>query len=173
MTNKIALVKSRFPFNFQTRRFDFPWLSVVSQLALITLLCVNLGQCSTSTTKTSHLQHHFNRNIQSDDELLGELKELLVEEGRTFSISNISLVITYVTFIVGLTMLAGFIWLAFSTQGSSGGYGSYNRRSDFSGGLGKWLFSLDNFFDYDGEYKRHKRSNSFEFRDQGMNRKGM
>ena len=98
---------------------------------------------------------------------------MLVEEGRTFSISNISLVITYVTFIVGLTMLAGFIWLAFSTQGSSGGYGSYNRRSDFSGGLGNWLFSLDNFFDSDGEFKRHKRSNSFEFRDQGMNRKGM
>ena len=99
---------------------------------------------------------------------------MLVEEGRTFSISNISLVITYVTFIVGLTMLAGFIWLAFSTQGSSGGgYGSYNRRSDFSGGLGNWLSSLDNFFDSGGEYKRHKRSNSFEFRDQGMNRKGM
>merc|ERR1712226_229435 len=94
-----------------TRRFAFPWLFAVTQLALITLLCGNLGQ----------------------------LRELLVEEGRTFSISNISLVITYVTVIVGLTMLAGFIWLAFSTQGSSGGgYGSYNRRSDFSGGLGNW-----------------------------------
>jgi hypothetical protein len=105
--------------------------------------------------------------------LFGELFDPLVEEGRTFSVSNISLVITYVTFIVGLAMLGGFIWLAFSANGGSshGSYGSnYNRRI-FPGGITDWLFSGINLFRNapDGDYyKRNKRSSKLEFRDQGI-----
>ena len=45
--------------------------------------------------------------------------------GRTFSVSNISLVITYVTLVVAAVMLAGFIWLAFAFSGAKNedGYG--------------------------------------------------
>jgi len=67
-------------------------------------------------------------------------------------------------------MLAGFIWLAFSSQGgssSSGGYGSYNRRI-FSDGISDWLFSGSNLFGNDGEYKRRKRSSNLEYKDQAM-----
>ena len=121
--------------------------------------------CSTIETK-KHSKSHQKYN---EHDLFGELYEVSVDQdqGRTFSVSNISLVITYVTFIVGLTMLAGFIWLAFSAGSgdSHGGYG-YNRRI-FSEGISEWLFS-GNFFDYGGDYKRHKRSSSFEFRDQGI-----
>ena len=57
-----------------------------------------------------------------------ELKDFEpVWTGRAFSISNISLVITYVTLVVAAVMLAGFIWVAFAfsdtKQGGGGGYG--------------------------------------------------
>jgi len=145
---------------FQARCFDLPLLRVLANLVFIAVYCTNTANCST-----------FNNNEQQ--ELFGELFDPLVEEGRTFSVSNISLVITYVTFIVGLTMLAGFIWLAFSANGGSshGSYGSnYNRRI-FPDGISDWLFSGINLFRNapDGDYyKRHKRSNNFEFRDQGI-----
>ena len=38
--------------------------------------------------------------------------------GRTFGVSNISLVITYVTVIIAALMLAGFLWVAFAYSGS-------------------------------------------------------
>lgn len=65
-----------------------------------------------------------------------ELKEFEpVWTGRTFSISNISLVITYVTLVVAAVMLAGFIWVAFAfsdtKQGGGGGYG-YSGYSDYT-----------------------------------------
>jgi hypothetical protein len=56
--------------------------------------------------------------------------------GRAFSISNISLVITYVTLVVAAVMLAGFMWVAFAFSdtretGSGGfgyGYSGYRRK---------------------------------------------
>ena len=64
-------------------------------------------------------------------------------------------------------MLAGFIWLAFSSQSSSDGYGSYNRKIYYDG-ISDWLFSGNNLFGYDGDYKRHKRSSNLEYKDQGI-----
>ena len=67
---------------------------------------------------------------------------------RTFSISNISLVITYVTLVVAAVMLAGFIWVAFAFSGTKqaggGGYG----------------------YGYD-EYTRKRRSSNDEDDDEG------
>ena len=53
-----------------------------------------------------------------------------VGDSRTFSVSNISLVITYTTVIVAALMLAGFLWMAFaySGQGGSSGYGGRSFR---------------------------------------------
>jgi len=55
--------------------------------------------------------------------------------GRTFSVSNISLVITYVTIAVAAVMLAGFLWLSFAfsstDQYESQGYG-YSSRYGYS-----------------------------------------
>ena len=133
----------------------------LTTFTLIILYCVHSVNCSKINTQAGKYNEH---------DLFGELYDVSVDEdeGRTFSVSNISLVITYVTFIVGLTMLAGFIWLAFSAGGgdSHGGYG-YNRRI-FTEGISDWLFSGFNFFEHDGNYKRQKRSSSFEFRDQGI-----
>ena len=126
------------------------------------------ANCSTFHTVNSNQQDRTNKDTYNEQDLFGELYDSSIDEGRTFSVSNISLVITYVTFIVGLTMLAGFIWLAFSANGGSGNsYDSYDRK-DFSGGISDWLFSGNNFFSHDGNYKRHKRSNSFESRDRGI-----
>lgn len=48
--------------------------------------------------------------------------------GRTFGISNISLVITYTTVVIAALMLAGFLWMAFAYSGqSSSGYGRRKR----------------------------------------------
>ena len=46
-------------------------------------------------------------NNNDDTRMMGELP-------RQFVVSNISLVITYVSFVVALVMLAGFIWVAFA-----------------------------------------------------------
>ena len=135
-----------------------PLIRDLATLTLLILYCVHSVTCSAIDTDSSSHQKY------NEHDLFGELND----EGRTFSVSNISLVITYVTFIVGLTMLAGFIWLAFSAGSgdSHGGYG-YNRRI-FTEGISDWLFSGFNFFESDGDYKRQKRSSSFEFRDQGI-----
>jgi len=45
---------------------------------------------------------------------------------RTFGVSNISLTMTYVTFVVAVVMLAGFMWVTFSFSPNS------DRRSDYS-----------------------------------------
>ena len=46
--------------------------------------------------------------------------------GRSFGISNISLVITYTTVVIAALMLAGFLWMAFAYSGqSSSGYGRF------------------------------------------------
>merc|ERR1719464_1494061 len=48
--------------------------------------------------------------------------------GRSFGISNISLVITYTTVVIAALMLAGFLWMAFAYSGqSSSGYGRRKR----------------------------------------------
>jgi len=145
----------------KTRRIGPPLTRELATFTLIILYCVHSVNCSKIHTQAGKYNEH---------DLFGELYDVSVDEdeGRTFSVSNISLVITYVTFIVGLTMLAGFIWLAFSAGGgdSHGGYG-YNRRI-FTEGISDWLFSGFNFFEHDGNYKRQKRSTSFEFRDQAM-----
>jgi len=48
--------------------------------------------------------------------------------GRSFGISNISLVITYTTVVIAALMLAGFLWMAFAYSGqSSNGYGRRKR----------------------------------------------
>ena len=149
---------------FQTRCFGSPFIRNLTTLTVFITYCVHSVNCSTIDI---HPSSHPKYNEQ---ELFGELFDVSVDqhEGRTFSVSNISLVITYVTFIVGLTMLAGFIWLAFSAGSgdSHGGYG-YNRRI-FTEGISDWLFSGFNFFESDGNYKRQKRSSIFEFRDQGI-----
>ena len=111
----------------------------------------------------------MSKGSYNPQELFDDLYDISVDEGRTFSVSNISLAITYITFIVSLVMLGGFIWLAVSAgSGSSdGGYGSYNRRI-FSEGITDWLFSGGNYFGYDSDNNRHKRSSNSDFKDQGM-----
>lgn len=69
--------------------------------------------------------------------------------GRAFSISNISLVITYVTLVVAAVMLAGFMWLAFAFSGTKQHEGS---------GYG--------YSNSDSGYRRRKRS--FEEDDEGI-----
>ena len=50
--------------------------------------------------------------------------------GRSFGISNISLVITYTTVVIAALMLAGFLWMAFAYSGqSSSGYGRKKREA--------------------------------------------
>jgi len=62
-----------------------------------------------------------------------------LEEGRTFAIQNVSLVITYTTMAVAVVMMASFLWIAlnFGTSRSGySGYGSddyYSRRKRSSG----------------------------------------
>ena len=51
--------------------------------------------------------------------------------GRTFSVSNISLVITYVTLVVAAVMLAGFIWLAFAFSGAKNNDEGYGHGSSY------------------------------------------
>ena len=59
--------------------------------------------------------------------------------GRTFGVSNISLVITYVTVIIAALMLAGFLWVAFAYSGS----GKRRKRRDaFYDDEGKKRFSV-------------------------------
>ena len=55
-----------------------------------------------------------------------------VEVGRTFGISNVSLVITYVTIVVAALMLAGFLWMAFAYSGRNSGYDYRAKRDTFS-----------------------------------------
>ena len=68
-----------------------------------------------------------------------------LEEGRTFAIQNVSLVITYTTMAVAVVMMASFLWIAlnFGTSRSGySGYGSddyYSRRKRSSGLFGKIL----------------------------------
>jgi hypothetical protein len=76
--------------------------------------------------------------ISSESRWEGEYDNLQLElrefdpgwSGRTFSISNISLVITYVTLVVAAVMLAGFMWLAFAFSGTGGGHDGYSQRQD-------------------------------------------
>jgi len=64
--------------------------------------------------------------------------------GRSFGISNISLVITYTTVVIAALMLAGFLWMAFAYSGqSSSGYGrrkrdAFNVNEDMSAKL-HWI----------------------------------
>ena len=55
-----------------------------------------------------------------------------VEVGRTFGISNVSLVITYVTIVVAALMLAGFLWMAFAYSGRNSGYDYRAKRDTFA-----------------------------------------
>ena len=94
------------------------------------------------------LKSYSNRNKDFTN-LESELKVFEpVWTERTFSISNISLVITYVTLVVAAVMLAGFIWVAFAFSGTKqaggGGYG----------------------YGYD-EYTRKRRSSNDEDDDEG------
>jgi len=67
-----------------------------------------------------------------------------LEEGRTFGISNISLTITYVTFVVALVMLAGFLWITFAFSGA--GSSSYATSRDFNSGFSDWMYAGGNRF---------------------------
>jgi len=71
--------------------------------------------------------------------------------GRQFVVSNISAVITYVSFVVALVMLAGFAWVAFAFRGSHASYGHYDRRG-FDGNDINWQFYQST------EPRRFKRS---------------
>ena len=83
--------------------------------------------------------------VSSESRWDGEYDNLQLElrdfdpgwSGRTFSISNISLVITYVTLVVAAVMLAGFMWLAFAFSGGGGGNEGYNRRQDYAYGYSR------------------------------------
>lgn len=159
--------------NFQTR-FVSPLLLVLATFTLITSYCVNLANCSAENYQNINQKRHLNKLPRDEQELFDELYDISEEEGRTFSISNVSLAITYITFITALVMLGGFIWLAISAGGASGSsnsygssYGSYNRRI-FSEGVTDWLFSGGNFFGYDSGNNRHKRSSKSNLRDEGM-----
>ena len=57
---------------------------------------------------------------------------------RTFGVSNISLVITYVTVIIAALMLAGFLWVAFAYSGS----GRRRKREAFYEDEGKKKYNL-------------------------------
>lgn len=61
---------------------------------------------------------------------LGNNAENDIGMGRSFGISNISLVITYTTVVIAALMLAGFLWMAFAYSGqSSSGYGRKKREA--------------------------------------------
>lgn len=51
-----------------------------------------------------------------------------MSSGRTFGVSNISLTITYVSLVVAMIMLAGFMWITFSFGAAGKGSNSYERR---------------------------------------------
>eukprot|EP00093_Oithona_nana_P003409 03409.XXX_102270_103252_1 [CDS] Oithona nana genome sequencing. len=57
-------------------------------------------------------------NIRSQLQYYGDEQRDFEGLGRTFGVSNISLVITYVTVIIAALMLAGFLWVAFAYSGS-------------------------------------------------------
>ena len=50
-------------------------------------------------------------NVDNDDKFVPDLP---LSDGRQFIVSNISAVITYVSFVVALVMLAGFAYVAFA-----------------------------------------------------------
>ena len=135
---------------------------------------LTVTHCTTPYTQNSYEQKHLsNVPTYNQEELFGELLDLAnknVEEGRTFSISNISLTITYITFVVALVMLAGFVWLAVnaSGKGGSGGYGHY-RRQIFADGLSELIPGSDYFLSFfDGSSSdRRKRSARSNLRDAG------
>ena len=55
----------------------------------------------------------------------------MASEARTFgSLSNISLVITYVTVIIAALMLAGFLWMAFAFSGQGYGGGNFRKKRE-------------------------------------------
>ena len=83
-----------------------------------------------------------------------------LSSGRTFGVSNISLTITYVTFVVALVMLLGFMWVTFAFSGGAG----YNRRRAYATKMSDWVWDhIDP--NYDGIY-RFRRSPE-EKEDQG------
>ena len=152
-------------YNFQNR-FVSPLLLVLAILALISAYCVNFADCSNANTPRTNRDNILVKRSYDQQELFEELPELAGEEGRTFSISNISYAITYITFVVALVMLAGFMWIAFSATGGGGGYGYSNRRI-LPDGVSDWFSSGGNYFGSDSDYERHKRS--ADSVDQGRN----
>jgi len=138
-------------------RFVSLLLLVLAHLALISAFCVNFADCSTANTQRSNRDNLLVKRSYDQQELFEELPTLAGEEGRTFSISNISYAITYITFVVALVMLAGFMWIAFSATGGGGGYGYSNRRI-LPDGVSEWFSSGGNYFGFDSDYERHKRS---------------
>jgi len=76
---------------------------------------------------------------------------------RTFGVSNISLTITYVSLIVAIIMLAGFMWITFSFSATGKGSNSYERRGFDSQ---EWMFG-------GGRYRRSTK----EMEDQDLAKK--
>jgi len=82
---------------------------------------------SGSTVDALQLSEYSEVFSQYSDSL-GNDAENEIGMGRSFGISNISLVITYTTVVIAALMLAGFLWMAFAYSGqSSSGYGRRKR----------------------------------------------
>merc|ERR1711862_1074970 len=75
-------------------------------------------------------------------------EDTVVGDPRTFSFSNISLVITYVTIVVAALMLAGFLWMAFAYSGRNSGYDYRAKRDTFTHeeDMASKLYSLSQSF---------------------------
>lgn len=73
--------------------------------------------------------------------------------GRQFIVSNISAVITYVSFVVALVMLAGFAYVAFAFRSKSSSH--YDRRGFGDNDAVNWIF-------YNKDLHRFKRSKDID-----------
>jgi len=89
-------------------------------------------------------------NVDNDDKFVPDLP---LSDGRQFIVSNISAVITYVSFVVALVMLAGFAYVAFAFRSKASSYNHYDRRG--FGSDVNWIF-------YNKDLHRNKRSKDID-----------
>jgi len=97
-----------------------------TNLVVVGLYTLFLGGSSVDALQLTEYSQVFSQYSDT----LGNNAENDIGMGRSFGISNISLVITYTTVVIAALMLAGFLWMAFAYSGqSSSGYGRKKREA--------------------------------------------
>jgi len=97
-----------------------------TNLVVVGLYTLLLGGSSVDALQLTEYSQVFSQYSDT----LGNNAENDIGMGRSFGISNISLVITYTTVVIAALMLAGFLWMAFAYSGqSSSGYGRKKREA--------------------------------------------